>query len=268
MLVYPLTGRGAHQRIRQRWSTRLLAILGVTLDARGAAIQPGCMLVANHVSWLDIFAINALVPTAFVSKSEVRDWPLIGWLAARNDTVFLRRGSRGHAKIINAEIGALLDDGLNVGIFPEGTTTDGTHVLHFHAALLQPAIECGHPVQAIAIRYRTLDDRYCAAPAYDGDISLGQCVAAIVRQPGLIARIDTHTPMPTRNALRRRELAVAARDAIAAQVGAEPDAQSEIRDHHSAQALTWKTAPSSSRTAVSLPPQTQPESSAISPSRR
>ena len=95
----------------------------------------------------------------------MRNWPVIGWLAARNDTVFLRRGSCGHARIINAEIGAQLDGGRNVAVFPEGTTTDGTRVLHFHAALLQPAIASGHPVQALAIRYLTPDGRHELAPA-------------------------------------------------------------------------------------------------------
>jgi 1-acyl-sn-glycerol-3-phosphate acyltransferase len=72
--------------------------------------------------------INAAYPAAFISKAEVRDWPLIGWLAAKNETVFLRRGSRGHARIVNAEIASLLGRGRQVALFPEGTTTDGSQV--------------------------------------------------------------------------------------------------------------------------------------------
>jgi hypothetical protein len=67
-----------------------------------------------------------------------------------------------------------------VAIFPEGTTTDGSQLLHFHAALLQPAIACGHPVQPLALQYRTPDDRFSRAPAYDGDLSLGECIANII----------------------------------------------------------------------------------------
>ncbi len=200
----------------------MLRLLGIRLEAAGEPIRPGCLLVSNHVSWLDVFVINALAPSAFVSKAEVRGWPVLGWLAARNDTVFLRRGSRGHAKIINAEIGALLDQGRNVAVFPEGTTTDGTHVLHFHAALLQPAIASGHPVQALAIRYRTHDGRYEGAPAYDGDITLGQCLAAIVARTGFVARIDVLTPVAADAQRDRRALAHQARDAIAAVVASKP----------------------------------------------
>ena len=227
VVIHPLTSPGTHRKLRQRWSRRLLALLGIELQARGAAIEPGCLVVANHISWLDIFVINALQPCAFVSKAEVRGWPLIGWLAAKNETVFLRRGSRGHAKIINGEVGALLDAGRNVAIFPEGTTTDGTHVLHFHAALLQPAIESGHAVQPVAISYHTPTGALSAAPAYIGDVSLGQSLAAIITEPRLVARTAVMKPLSAEGA-SRRELAQAAREAIVAGIGQQdgrsPDA--------------------------------------------
>lgn len=216
LLIYPLTTRPTHQRVRQRWSCGLLALLGVELRHHGAQIERGCLLVANHVSWLDIFVINALSPAAFVSKAEVRQWPLIGWLAARNDTVFLRRGSRGHAKVINAEIGAHLDARNNVAVFPEGTTTDGGQLLHFHAALLQPAIESAHPVQAIAIRYQSPDGQRSLAPAYAGDTSLGQCLAAIISAQRLMAMTEGFIPLPTDKGQHRREIARLAREQIIA----------------------------------------------------
>jgi 1-acyl-sn-glycerol-3-phosphate acyltransferase len=118
---------------------------------------PGALLVANHISWIDIYVINSALPAAFVAKEEVRHWPLIGWLAARNDTVFLRRGSRGHARIINQEIAEILDQEKYVAVFPEGTTTDGTHLLHFHAALIQPALAASRPVLPVAISYWEVD---------------------------------------------------------------------------------------------------------------
>ena len=136
------------------------------------------------MSWLDIFVINAAYPAAFISKAEVRDWPLIGWLAAKNETVFLRRGSRGHARIVNAEIASLLGRGRQVALFPEGTTTDGSHVHPFHAALLQPAIDAGAPIQPLALCYRLPDGSFTRAPAYDGDVSLLDCLKAIVAEIG------------------------------------------------------------------------------------
>ncbi|HRP22928.1 lysophospholipid acyltransferase family protein [Thauera sp.] len=223
--VYPLCRRPAHQALRRRWSAGLLRVLGIELETRGEAVAPGCMLVANHISWVDIFVINALAPAAFVSKAEVRNWPLIGWLAERNDTIFLRRGSRGHARIINAEIAGLLDAGCNVAIFPEGTTTDGSHLLHFHAALLQPTIACGHPLQPLALQYRTADDRFSRAPAYDGELSLGECVANIVASRRTIARVTVAAPIPTCDGVDRRTLAAHAHAQIAAVI-AEPGAAS------------------------------------------
>lgn len=213
-LVYPFSAEAAHRRLRQRWSQRLLRILGIRLQAEGVAIEPGCMLVANHISWVDIFVINALAPSSFVSKAEVRNWPIIGWLAARNGTIFLRRGSRGHAKIINDETAALLDAGRNVAIFPEGTTTDGSHVLNFHAALLQPAIAAGHAVQPVALSYHAPDGSFSRAAAYDGDLSLGQCIASIIAEREIIARVQAATPLATGPHTDRRSLAREARDII------------------------------------------------------
>ena len=155
--------------------------MGIQLDADLSHAVPGTLIVANHISWVDIFVINAALPSAFVSKEEVRHWPLIGWLAAKCDTVFLRRGSRGHAKIINGQIAEILGKGNDVAVFPEGTTTDGTHLLHFHGALIQPALAAGRPVLPVAISYWGGDGNRSLDPAYVGDVTLAQCTLAIVR---------------------------------------------------------------------------------------
>ena len=176
--------------------------------------------MANHVSWLDIFVINAAYPAAFVSKAEIRQWPLFGWLAAKNDTVFLRRGSRGHAKIVNGEIAALLELGRHVALFPEGTTTDGSHVQNFHAALLQPAIDAGAPIQPLALAYRLPDGRYTRAAAYDGDLSLGESIAAIIAEQQIVARVRVAPALQTDETPNRKTLAHAARDAIVERIDA------------------------------------------------
>jgi len=91
------------------------------------------MLVANHVSWLDIFVINAVSPAAFVAKDDVRKWPLIGWMSERSDTIYIRRGSLRAAHETTRQLAAYLDKGIGVVAFPEGTTSDGRHVLPFMA---------------------------------------------------------------------------------------------------------------------------------------
>lgn len=196
----------------------MLGALGVSLEADLTHVEPGVLLVANHVSWIDILVINAALPAAFVAKEEVRRWPLIGWLAAKNDTVFLRRGSRGHARTINAQIAEILGRGKHVAVFPEGTTTDGRSLLHFHAALLQPALAAGRPVLPAAISYWEPDGRRSLAPRYDGEISLGQCTRAILKRRRLIARLVT-TPLRGRNGEDRRQVAAEAREAIALAAG-------------------------------------------------
>ncbi len=215
-VVVPFTSSARQLALRQRWSARLLKILGIRLHADAPFIGPGSLIVANHVSWLDIFVINAAFPTTFVSKAEVREWPLAGWLAARHETVFLRRGSRGHARIVNGEIAALLAAGRHVTVFPEGTTTDGSHVLGFHGALLQAAIEASAPLQPIAITYRLPDGQYTRAPAYDGDLSLLDSLRAIVAEPQIIARLRVGEPLSVIDLPDRKTLAHLARERIVA----------------------------------------------------
>lgn len=219
--IFPLCGDKLRLRLLARWSAALLDGLGVEIEADLRQVVPGALLVANHISWIDIFVINAVLPAAFVSKAEVRQWPIVGWLAAKNETVFLRRGSRGHARIINQQIGEILGRGKYVAVFPEGTTTDGSHLLHFHAALLQPALAAGHPVLPVAISYWEADGQRSLAPRYDGDISLGQCIRAILSRRRLVARLVTTPPLGLYGE-DRRQVAAAARQAIASGAGLPP----------------------------------------------
>ena len=218
LLLFPFCPDRQRLLLKQSWSAAVLDALGIDVEADLTHAQAGVLLVANHISWVDIFVINAALPSAFVAKEEVRHWPVIGWLAAKNDTVFLRRGSRGHARIINAEIAALLAQGKHVAVFPEGTTTDGRSLLHFHAALLQPALSAGRPVLPAAISYWETNGERSLAPRYDGDLSLGQCTAAILRRPRLIARLVS-TPLRGLHGEDRRQVAAEAREAISLAAG-------------------------------------------------
>ena len=216
--LYPRLGAGARARLKQRWSRQILNILGVRLEAQPSDAPAGCLIVANHVSWLDIFVINALRPSAFIAKAEIRQWPFVGWLAARNDTVFLRRGSRGHAKVVNGQIDALLGNGVDVAIFPEGTTTDGTHLLSFHAALLQPAIETGHAVLPLALSYLDAQGKTSTAPSFAGETTLLQSFTAIFACRSLTVRVQPAPAIDT-TGKSRRELSQIAQDAIATRLG-------------------------------------------------
>lgn len=218
MCILPFCRAQTRFQLKATWSAALLDALGITVDADLRHVLPGSLLVANHISWIDIFVINAVLPAAFVSKEEVRHWPLIGWLAAKNDTVFLRRGSRGHARIINQEIAGILERGDYVAVFPEGTTSDGTCLLNFHAALIQPALAAGKPVIPLAVSYWEPDGQRSLAPRYDGDISLGECMQAVLHRRQIRARLVSSQPLGL-NGEDRRQVASAAREAIASGAG-------------------------------------------------
>ena len=200
----------------ERWSRRLLAILRVQVVHHNvpAAVPEPCMLVANHVSWLDIFAVYAGLPSLFVAKSEVRAWPLVGRLVVRVGTLFIERGSRRHARLTSERVAAALGRGRLVAVCPEGTTTDGRTLKHFHAALLQPAIDAEAIVLPIALRYVDCAGEQTDAAAYVGEMSLGESLWRIAREPSLVVELRFAAPIDAR-AMHRRELAARARNLIA-----------------------------------------------------
>ena len=144
------------QRATRHWLRRLLDILSVDMDVQGQAVPGTMFLVSNHVSWLDIPLIGVQRPVHFLSKAEVRDWPLIGLLAQAAGTLFIYRGN-GESRRKSEEIAAHLRIGRTILVFPEGTTTDGRAVRRFYSQLFAAPMLARTPVQALALRY--LDDR-------------------------------------------------------------------------------------------------------------
>lgn len=187
-LCFPLLPTRFRQKLKAGWSAALLLIVGIDLRVSGK-FEPGALLIANHISWLDIFVINAVRPTAFVAKSEIRSWPLAGWLCHKVDTLFIERGSRHHAQHVAHAMAARLANGSSVTVFPEGTTSDGRDLLPFHAALLQPAVGLKVPVQPLAIRYRDSNGAYTAAPAYIGELSFMDSLRSTLALRGLTAEL-------------------------------------------------------------------------------
>lgn len=215
MVVFPWLDGERRRRVIGRWSAGLLRTLAVRLHVHGHQPTDSAprLLVANHVSWIDIFAILAALPVRFVSKSEIRTWPLIGWMSARTGTLFLERGKRRDAARINGQVIDALAAGDTVAVFPEGTTSDGSTVLPFHASLLQPAVEVGANVLPLALQFRRPDGKLCREVAYDGDRSLWQTL----REMLTLRHVDVHLwflPPIAGASLTRRELAAVAREAI------------------------------------------------------
>lgn len=219
-LVFPFLGRPRHDRAITAWARRLLRILGVeTRLAPAPELPGGALVVCNHVSWLDIYLIHAARRVHFVSKAEVRRWPVAGWLAHKTGTLFLQRARRADTARIAAEMGSLMSQGEWVALFPEGATGDGRGLRRFLPSLLQPAVELQCPIVPAALRYRTLDGDYTVAPAYV-DVNLWQSFLRIAGEPGLIGELRFGDPLPP--TAHRRELAAVAQDAVAALLGLSP----------------------------------------------
>lgn len=225
---YPWLSEALCLALKKRWSRQLLAMLGVRLrylgELQGNADLPNGLIVANHISFLDIFVVNAIAPTAFVSKDDVRNWPLIGWLCQRTDTLFLERGSRSAAQRARENLIDHLRRGKRVALFPEGTTSCGDTVRPFHSALLQSAIDAGATVTPIALRYRTAEGEHSTAPAYVDEISLLECLRAIADQKSLYAEVTALEPLTTAE-VNRRQLSAHAHRMIAHTLHGHADTQ-------------------------------------------
>jgi 1-acyl-sn-glycerol-3-phosphate acyltransferase len=204
----------------RRWARELLGILRVEVRCHNApeTLPERCLLVSNHVSWLDIFAVYAATPGLFVAKSEIRGWPLVGTLVERVGTLFIERGSRRHARATNARIVAALETGRLVAVCPEGTTTDGRALRHFHAALLQPAIDARALVLPVALRFVDGDGVQTSAPVYVGETSLLESVWRIVSAPSMAVELR-FAPYVSADGQHRRELAQHLHAVIARELG-------------------------------------------------
>ncbi|WP_045225967.1 lysophospholipid acyltransferase family protein [Methyloterricola oryzae] len=174
--------RGAqiNDRIRQHWCHAVCRVLGVRITSHGSPSDLPGLKVANHISWLDIIVLGSLLPLAFVAKLEVAAWPVLGYLAKRTGTLFIRRGDAEHTAAACEQMAWQLRQGRRVMLFPEGTTTRGERVLRFHAKLLQPAQRAQVPVQAVALRYR--NEAATVAPFVDDDAFLPHLIDVLKLQ--------------------------------------------------------------------------------------
>ncbi len=204
----------------QWWSAKLLRVLGVRLTVGGRFQPVPQLLVANHVSWLDIIAVHAVCPQArFVSKADVKAWPLLGWLIGSAGTLFIERENKRDALRVVHQMAAALQAGDTVAVFPEGTTGDGYELLPFHANLLQAAIASGVPVQPLALRFSEPGHAVSPRAAFVGDTSLLQSLWWIASARGLQVRVDVLALHPTEGQ-DRRALGQALRTVIAASLTA------------------------------------------------
>lgn len=218
LTLFPRLDRRERERRVGLWSMKLLSILKVEVRVKGdpgAAHRSGALLVANHVSWMDIYVLFSVVRTRFVSKAEVRGWPLIGRLAEAAGTLFLTREKKSDARRINLMMASHLREGDCLTFFPEGTTSDGSGLMPFFPSLFQPAVDAEAHVWPVRIHYFTPEGNHCRDAAYYGGMSLGESLLKIARLKAVWVEVSFLPPIPSKG-LRRRELAGAAEAAIRA----------------------------------------------------
>lgn len=219
--VFPWASHRLRDRVTQSWSRRLVRICGVTvIPSTGVPALAHAMVVANHVSWLDIFVINALYPCRFVAKSEIREWPVLGWLADKAGTVFLARGNRRDLRQIFKGLVLKLEQGERVAFFPEGTTAQQGSLMPFHANLFEAAVDAKVMVQPYAVCY--VDEAHRLHPSIEfiGDMTFAQSLVAILSGPPVFARLVCSTPIDAAGA-HRRDVCAAAHAAVGAALSQE-----------------------------------------------
>jgi 1-acyl-sn-glycerol-3-phosphate acyltransferase len=204
--VFPRINPVQRDGIIERWCREVLEVLAIRLTLHGDT-PPGrvssVLFVANHVSWLDILVINACRRVRFVAKTEVRQWPLIGWMAAQTGTLFLKRSSLRELGRVTEGMSALLRRGDCVALFPEGTTTDGTSLQTFHSGLFESAIAAEALVWPVAIHYRRQNGARDCDVAFVGDQSLVCSIKNVLARPSTQAWLSFAAPLESSAGDRR-----------------------------------------------------------------
>ena len=195
-------------RVVRRWHQRVLTIFRVnaTLYREGSpaiqmdvktfqdVLQEPCLIVANHISWLDIHVIAAQLPVTFVAKADVMSWPVFGKLASAVNTIYLNRNKASDIKRVLQEMTARFNEGERICIFPEGTSSDGTSILPFKSNLFQAAVDRPVIVHPLLIEYR-YQGKHTNAPGYYGDITLIESFLSLFKRPNIVAQITVLDPI-------------------------------------------------------------------------
>lgn len=241
-LVLPFISKSVNLQLIKWWCGGLLRAFNIKVSMHGevpAADTNSVMFVANHISWSDIHALNSIIPLRFIAKSDIKSWPVFGYLVRKSNTIFVERGKRQEAgRIVELTKDSLLA-GDNVCFFPEGTTTDGTGagghgiqghdvnrmslqgspVLPFKSSVLQAAIDANGTIWPVAIHYSHADGGINTQMAYAGETTLIESMQNVLRQKNPAVALHFLTPIQTKDQ-NRRDITQAAYDAIVTKLNA------------------------------------------------
>jgi 1-acyl-sn-glycerol-3-phosphate acyltransferase len=211
--VFPRISRERQDQLVRAWSHHVLGIFGVSISVAKPhdfdQMHGKRLFVGNHISWLDIYAVQSVTGARFVAKSELAAWPVLGRLMKNAGTVFIERAKRADTLRINQTVREHLEAGTVIAIFPEGTTSDGRDVLKFHGNLLQAAMDAGAQIVPFCLRYMDAQGHFTDIPAYYGDMTFWQSIKLVLRERKLHVDLGFFSPLATQDR-SRRELAAAA----------------------------------------------------------
>ena len=229
-LVVPFSGSITKENLVRWWSGAMLRICQVEVclfnDSNGAS-DDHVLVVANHVSWLDIFLLNSFRPCHFVAKADIRAWPILGWLSDQAGTIFIARGKQREVRRIYEGLVHQITDGKRIAFFPEGTTATQGSILPFHANLFEAAIEAKVPIQAFSIRYLNAKGALHHAVDFTGDMTFAESMNLILRGGKITAELR-QLPLISTEAAHRREVAQTARLLVARSLGIDVNTENKI----------------------------------------
>ena len=205
LMVFPRISQEQRELRIQLWSIKMLSCLAIALVVKGQRVITGPMLLmANHISWLDITSLHAARFCRFVSKADIKQWPVIGTLATGVGTLFIERESRRDAMRVVHHMTERLRAGDVIGVFPEGTTSNGQGLLPFHANLFQAAISADAPVQPVALQFiDQANGQISLVPCYVGDDTLWASLWRTLCTPGIAVVITFGEPQLSQGRDRR-----------------------------------------------------------------
>ncbi len=207
-----LGGRGLDVSLESWWTATACRLFGLRITVTGQVEDTASLIVANHISWLDVPLLYSVAPMGFVSKAEVDNWPVLGFIARFGNSLFHDRGSHDSARNVLVAMTERLQQGKRVTIFPEGGILSGEHIKPFHARMFAAAIQSGAPVQPMMLRY-VKDGRHYQDIRFGPRENFLANFFRLLTQPSRLAEVAILEPIETRNQ-PRKELAKAAQLAV------------------------------------------------------
>ena len=203
---WPFTEEKTRTKLTKWWCRKLLKYFNISTVTFGDPPQDNTsnnMFLANHVSWADIYALNSILPLQFIAKSDINNWPILGYLVRKSGTIFINRSNRKDTSRIVETTTERLIAGGNVGFFPEGTTTDGTSLAHFKSSLVQAAINANAQLRPVAISYPLANGGINTEMAYAGETTLGESMMHVLKQKKPMVELHFLTPIDAQSANRQ-----------------------------------------------------------------